>query len=75
MPKKIKNPISYVIQRVDGVLTSRADYGVISDGVEQRRSMTTVLQESTLADVDEESIALIHAEEGTTELYEEPEED
>ena len=74
MAKKLKNPISYVIQRVDGTLTSRADYGVVSEGVEERRSMTTVLQQGTLDDVDEESLAIIHAFEGTTEI-EEPEEE
>ena len=68
MVKKIKNPISYVIQREDGVLSCRADYGVTSEGVEERRSLVVTLLPTTLTDVDEEAIAQIHAEEGTTEV-------
>ena len=68
MPKKIKNPISYVITRVDGELRSRADYGVVSEGVEERRTIETTLLPTTLTDVDEESLAQIHALEGTTEI-------
>ena len=70
MAKKIKNPISVVVTENDGIHTVRADYGVTSEGVEERRSMEITLLPTTLNDIHEESIAQIHAHEGTTEIEE-----
>ncbi len=70
MAKKIKNPISVIVCAVCSPQKSRADYGVISEGVEERRSMEITLLPTTLNDIHEESIAQIHAHEGTTEIEE-----
>ncbi len=66
MPKKITNPISAVVTEVDGVVTGRADYGVESDGIKERRSMEVTFLPNTLNDIHEEMIEAINAEEGTT---------
>lgn len=68
MPKQLKNPISVVITESNGEHGARADYCVVSEGVEQRRSMPITLEEGTINDIHEEAIAQIHAEEGTTEI-------
>lgn len=74
MAKKIKNPISVVVTKDDDTFRCRADYGVVSEGVEERRSMEITLLPATLHDIDEEAIAQIHAHEGTSEVVvEEPE--
>ena len=73
MAKKIKNPISTVVTRVDGIFTCRADYGVESEGIEARRSMVVTLKENTIKDVDGEVMEQIFAHEGTEEMYVEPE--
>ncbi|KKK66142.1 hypothetical protein LCGC14_2967060, partial [marine sediment metagenome] len=66
MAKKIKNPISVVVTENDGIHTVRADYGVESDGVHQRRSIDFELLPATINDVMEETIAAINDHEGTT---------
>ncbi len=66
MPKKITNPISCVVTETNGVHTVRADYGVESEGVHARRSIEIELLPTTIADIHEETIAAINAEEGTT---------
>ena len=72
MPKKIKNPISYVITLTDGMYRVRADYGVVCEhDIEDRRSMEITLLPATLHDIHEETIAQIHAHEGTTEIVSE----
>ena len=66
MPKKIKNPISCVVTETNGVHRVRADYGVKSQGVEERRSIEFDLKPETINDIHEETVAAINAEEGTT---------
>ncbi len=66
MAKKIKNPISTVVTEKDGVVRGRADYGVESDGVQERRSIEFELKPQTINDVHEETMQAINAEEGTT---------
>ena len=75
MAKKIKNPIAVVVTETDGVHRVRADYGVVCEhDIENRRSMEIILSPATINDIHEETIAQIHAEEGTTELVtDEPE--
>lgn len=73
MGKQLKNPIAVVVTEVDGNHTVRADYGVISDGIVARRTMPITLSEQTINDIHEQTIAQIHAEEGTTDFYVEPE--
>ena len=65
MAKRITNPISAVVTEVDGVVTGRADYGVESDGVKERRSIEVTFLPTTLDDIREEMVAAINAEEGT----------
>lgn len=66
MPKKITNPISTVVTEIDGEHTVRADYGVVSDGVKERRSIEYTMTPQTITDIHEETVAAINAEEGTT---------
>ncbi len=66
MPKKITNPISCVVTETNGEHRARADYGVDSEGVKQRRSIEFELLPTTIADIHEETVAAINAEEGTT---------
>lgn len=68
MVKKIKNPIATVVTEANGGHSVRADYGVVSEGVEERRSMEITLTPGTINDIHEEVIAQIHAHEGTTEV-------
>ena len=76
MPKKIKNPIATVVTENDGEQRVRADYGVESQGVKERRSVEITLLPTTLTDIHEETIAAINTEEGTTgePVPDEPEE-
>ena len=76
MAKKITNPIATVVVHTDGEHTVRADYGVESEEVKERRSIEFELKPETITDIHEETIAAINAEEGTTgepEPEEEPE--
>jgi len=66
MAKVITNPVSCVVTKRDGVSTCRADYGVASDEVHERRSIEFELQPTTIVDVNEETLAAINAHEGTT---------
>lgn len=66
MPKKITNPISCVITEKNGVHRVRADYGIDSEGVKQRRSIEFELTPQTINDIHEQTVAAINAEEGTT---------
>jgi len=76
MAKKITNPISCVVTEVNGVHTCRADYGVESDGVKERRSIVTELKPKTILDIHEETMEAINTEEGTTgDVISEPEPD
>lgn len=76
MPKVIRNPISCVVTENDGEHRCRADYEVESEGIKQRRSIQFELEENTVNDIHEQTMAAINAEEGTTgdAVPEEPEE-
>lgn len=69
MAKKIKNPIETKVVKVDGSYDISAHYGIICDdcGQQTRKGMTATLRPETLADINEEIMAQIHAHEGTTE--------
>ena len=66
MGKKITNPIATVVIRTDGESKVRADYGVKSEGVGERRSIEFELLPETINDIHEETVAAINAHEGTT---------
>ena len=66
MAKRITNPISAVVTERNGVVTGRADYGVESEGVHDRRSIEVTFNANTLNDIHEEMVEAINDEEGTT---------
>ena len=70
MGKKIKNPISVIVTENDGVHRVRVDYGVVCDdhAIEERRSLEITLNPQTINDIHEETVAQIHAHEGTAEI-------
>jgi len=71
MAKIIRNPISCVVTETDGTHSCRADYGVESEEVKERRSipregLVFTLTPQTINDIHEQTIAAINAAEGTT---------
>lgn len=68
MTKKITNPIATIVSDVNGAHHCRADYGVIAEGVKEKRSIEFALKLETVSDIHDETLEAIHAEEGTTEV-------